>query len=326
MSDEVSERLIAKLEAEAKLVDRGEFTMDDVAARTKLAQYRLAEPSDWICLVVEAANLFGATRVGVVGKLAQMWIRFDGEPLDGAAIFSKAAASEDTDEPYSRLGLRNLAIAIWTLFGHYEVSAVEIESPRGRVRLHADGRTERWPGKEQTNLVRVFGLRDSERERERLRERCRHSPMAIAVERERISFGMRRWLVEREARGIMPIIDGERTIGYVGGKPDSSRATIQLMTHGVAAEVVSASTWEGLAILDVPLAKDLGERAVLRDAEFDRVMALVEAAASRVALDAPPEPIRAITPRPEQASPSEYLLVTAFLVMIFFVAMIALAF
>jgi hypothetical protein len=291
MSDSVSDRLVAQLEAQAKLVDHGEFTMDDAAARTKLAQFRLAEPSDWVCLVVEAATAFGATRVQVIGQLTQLWIRFDGEPLDGDEIFSTSSGNE---------GLRKLAIAISTLFGHYAVSAVEIESPRGRVRLHAEGRNERSASEERENLIRVLGLPEGERERERLRERCRYSPIAVDLEYERISFGLHGALVDRRARNITAIVDGEHTIGWVGWAPGSSPAEILLLTHGVITEIVHATTWEGLAIVDVPLRKDVGERAVLRDAEFERILALVEAAAPQIPREATPEP----EPQPEPAPPT----------------------
>jgi hypothetical protein len=276
VSDEVSNRLIAELEAEAKLVDHGEFTMDDVAARTKLARYRLADPSGWACLVVEAANLFGATRVEVFASIGQIRFVFDGEPVDGNAIFSSAAAVDGADETGSRLGLRKLAIAISTLFDQFAV-AVDIESPLGRVRVPLQGPNQGSPSNERNNVFRVLGV--PQNEAVHLHERCRHSPMRIEVEYQRISYGLRSWLVERRARNITAIVDGERTIGYVGWLPGESPASIQFMTHGVATELVTTTSWEGMAIVDVPLRKDVGERAVLRDAEFERVMALVEAAA-----------------------------------------------
>ncbi|MFV8753856.1 hypothetical protein ACNOYE_25200 [Nannocystaceae bacterium ST9] len=268
-TDEVAKRLIAELETDAQLVDRGAFTIDDAMARTKLAHFRLAEPAAWACLVVEAASCFGARRVDVFARLDQLEIRFDGPPLDGDAVFTDAFA-EGEPSP-RRVGARKLAIASATLFDQLRVAAIEIESPLARVRLLPEGANQREPSGERRNSIRVLGLRPTE-EHALLRSRCRYSPLAVSLEHHRVSRGLRQFLVDEGARDITPIVVAERTIGFAGW---GVAPAIHLLTHGVYAERVDASNC--LAILDVGLRKDLGENSIVRDEQFERSLALVEA-------------------------------------------------
>lgn len=296
--NEVAKRLIGALEADAELVDRGGFTIDEQAARTKFARFRMSEPQAWLCLLVEAAGLLGARSVEIVTGLDQVRVVFDGEPLAGDEVFSSAAESVSEPEGRSaRAAQRKLAIAFNTLFDPLGVGAIVIESARGRVRLQHEGPAERSSCAATRTTILVLGLAGTLREQALVRERCRYSALRVTLDYAPISLGMVAALREAEVRSHAPLLDAQgRTIGYVGTgwQPRDS----WLLTHGVLAERLPVAG--GVAIVDTSLAKDLGEHKVIRDAAFDQLVAQIEA---RIA--ALPEIGEPLDPQPQrQAEPA----------------------
>lgn len=302
----VASRLIASLEAEAEIVDRGAFTIDQTKAREKLRDYQLADAHAWTLLVVELATLLGAKAIYfdyTTPRATKIHFRAPplasellAEPLAGVfvSLDDELAASERA----ARRAWQKLAIAINALLGRAQ--RIEIES------LDAGGRGHRasWTGDEQGrfsldaverdaelsgNHLRVeFGAGDhAEAERELLRRACRRAHVLVMAGSEKLSFG---WKSHFEWRGdddeapsvaaTTPIRDDDfRMIGLAAQLPTRTPARLRIQTNGVLAEELEL---EGLrrgfsAIADLDLARDLSQSQVLRDGAFERMMSLVRA-------------------------------------------------
>jgi hypothetical protein len=314
--DEVAGRLIADLEAGAELVDHGAFSIDEAMARTTLAAYRLEDPDVWACLIVEAASLLGSSwvRASVDGELC---LEFGGEPIDADNLFTNAIASANASDPNRRAAARKLAIAIDAVFTRYPDALVEIESRKSRVRLRADAPNECTRGSDTHNVVRVKDVAQTQAE-QLLRDRCRYSSLDFAINHRNILRGLisrdlRDFVVDDRCTAILAIRDEDRTIGYAGFRGGEQPSVIELLTHGVAAERLFEPRVGFVAIVDVPLGKDIGERSVIRDAEFERILALVRATFDRIAVTNPaPAPLPSDVP-PDEARSRAILVGTAIL-------------
>lgn len=300
----VASRLIASLEAEAEIVDRGAFTIDQTKAREKLRDYQLADAHAWVLLVVELATLLGAKAVyfdytqpestNIHFRATALSREQLAEPLAG--VFASVDGELPASERAARRGWQKLAIAVNALLGR--ALRIEIES------LDAQGRGTRasWSGDEQGrfsldeverdaelagNHLRVaFGETSHvEAERELLRRACRRAPVLVMAGSVKLSFG---WKSHFEVRGdddeapsvapTTPIRDADfRMIGLAAQLPTRTPARLRVQTNGVLAEDIEL---EGLrrgftAIADLDLARDLSQSQVLRDAAFEHMLTLV---------------------------------------------------
>lgn len=303
----VASRLIASLEAEAEIVDRGAFTIDQTKAREKLRDYQLADAHAWTLLVVELAALLGAKAIyfDYTTPMATK-IHFRAPPLASellaeplAGVFVSLDDELAASERAARRAWQKLAIAINALLGR--AGRIEIES------LDAQGRGHRasWTGDEQGrfsldaverdvelagNHLRVeFGEREhAEAERELLRRACRRAHVLVMAGSEKLSFG---WKSHFESRGnddddeapsvaTTPIRDDDfRMIGLAAQLPTRTPARLRIQTNGVLAEELELEGWRRgfSAIADLDLARDLSQSQVLRDAAFERMLSLVRA-------------------------------------------------
>ena len=113
--------MLARLEADAELVDVGRFTVDGNAARGKLARHQLADPNHFVLLLVEAAHLFpgcGGLDFELSDRQRRTTVRFHAVELPSTelrgcfdALF--AAEADLEGEAAARLrGRRFLALAL----------------------------------------------------------------------------------------------------------------------------------------------------------------------------------------------------------------------
>ncbi|NUP09629.1 MAG: hypothetical protein HOW73_26585 [Polyangiaceae bacterium] len=113
-------------------IERGKLKVDARRAALKLKDHLLADPTSWLCEVVRAASLAGATFVDVRHDADDVFVRFDGAPwpvdlLDHAA--SEMHAGTDGRR------IRRLATAALASLGH-EPRAVTVfvrEAVSGKV-------------------------------------------------------------------------------------------------------------------------------------------------------------------------------------------------
>lgn len=198
---------IARLEAEGELVvDQGQFTLDAAAARTKLADFRLAERHAWVLLVVEAGELLpDARKIEFEIDNATTRVRLIGASLDAEdlrRLFDAVFAERGSAAVEAR---RRLAIASHTAAG-LDDRLVEIRSrdltlvldgdeTREQASPSADGPS---PLAKMIEIVvrdTALGARLSsdaaERERELLRLRACFAQTPVELDGEQISAGFR---------------------------------------------------------------------------------------------------------------------------------------
>lgn len=289
---DVVDRLIASLEADAEMVDHGEFTIDQAKARDKLRDYQLADADAWVLLVVELAALLGARAVYFdYTEPEQTQVRFR----------SRGFAREQLAEPLSGVfatgAWQKLAIACSALLGRAEV--IELAcldtagkgpqmrwtgDPEGKVELDDIERDAEQAG----NHLRVV-LDDRnhiERETELLRRACRCSPLLVMAGSEKLSWGWRA-VFEASAIATTEIRDDDfRSLGLAGQLPGGAKARLRIQTNGVFAEDIELDGCRPgfVAITDLDLVRDLAQRQVLRDAAFERMLGFVRRTHDQLAL------------------------------------------
>lgn len=308
-TDDVASRLIASLEAEAEIIDRGEFTIDETKARDKLRDHQLADPDAWVLLLVELASLLGAKaiyfdytepeRTAVHFRSAPFAHEQLAEPLSG--VFASVDAELAASEHARRRAWQKLAIAINALLGpSRRVELIQVDAagsgvraiwsgdPQGRFALEPATLDPEFAG---THVRVMFDDADHvERERALLRRACRHSPLLVMAGAEKLSFGWKSvFESKRESTrddedpampATTPIRDADfRTIGVAACLPGRANARVRVQTNGVFAEDIELEGCRRgfVALVDLDLARDLSQSQVLRDAAFDRMLAIVRA-------------------------------------------------
>lgn len=307
---DVVERLLASLEAEAEIVDHGEFTIDQAKARDKLRDYQLADPHAWVLLVVELAALLGARAVYFdYTQAEQTQIRFRSggftreqlaEPLSG--VFA-ATDGVDAAERARRRAWQKLAIALNALLGRatrIELACLDAAGrgqrmcwtgdPEGRVALDEIDRDPEQAG----NHLTVVGTRHVDRETELLRRACRCSPLLVMAGSEKLSHGWKAAFEPEQGRdddqeptpiATTPIRDEEfRSLGLATQTRSRGKARLRIQTNGVFAEDIDLEGFRPgfLAIADLDLARDLAQSLVLRDAAFEQMLQWVRVAHDRI--------------------------------------------
>jgi hypothetical protein len=295
MSETPTERLIAALEQGGRESEAGTWSLDEAAARRKLAEYRLADPRVWLCTIVEAAVVLGAPSIRVDRKLDGLHIAFGGLTPPLEQLFASVVGG-DTSDPRSRAA-RKLAIAFETMLERAEVASVEVAAGGVRLTLTKDERRhESCPPTDRTKIVVRRGLNWPEIDL--LAERGRYARASIlttsvtAPEAKPLSLGLEQALVDMEAtHARWPIVHEGRTVGWLGHRASADVGSkLVIVSAGITAELVHLRGKGEVAIVEWPLAKDLGENRVVRNEAFERVLTLVEAARTAHPRTPPPQP------------------------------------
>ncbi len=320
---DVAERLIASLEAEAEMVDRGDFTIDQVKARDKLRDYQLADPNAWVLLVVELASLLGAKAVYfdyTEPELTQVRFRSAGfeapqlaEPLSGVFAATESGGVADRAR---RAAWQKLAIAMNALLGRakrIELTCLDASGRGPRMRWTGDpeGRVETIetvevdPSKRGADptledersgnhlIVELHQRNHDEHETALLRRACHCSPLLVMAGAEKLSQGWKAMFEpaqrdddDEPAPAPTTIRDDDfRSLGLALQTPSRAKARLRVQTNGVFAEDIELEGWRPgfMAITDLPLARDLGQNQVLRDAAFERMLSFVRATHDQLA-------------------------------------------
>lgn len=308
MTGTPTERLIAELERGGSESEAGAWTLDEAAARTKLAAYRLADPRVWLCTIVEAAVLLGALSIRVERSVDALRIEFNGlaPPLDG--LFGAVLAGAVANDPRTRAA-RKLAIAFETMLERAEVSSIVIEAGSGRLALTKDQRTftTREPLGRSSIVVRRA---QSWPELDLLAERARYARVSISSasmidsEAKPLSRGPEQALDDAGATHVRwPIVHEGKPIGWLGHRPDADvDSRLAIVSDGILAELIPLQGKGEIAIVESSLAKDLGENKLLRDAALQQLLELVEAA--RAAHPHVPAPKLALPPARVEEAPT----------------------
>ncbi len=139
-------------------VATGRIRVDAARAVDKLRDYQLPEPTMWVLEVVRAAVLSRAERIFVLGDADDVWVSWDGPPIDAAQIARLFDELVDPAPSAARRHLRLLATGINTALGL---------SPRWIDIFVCDGATEASVVRYTPSLLarrddegRAIGLRD----------------------------------------------------------------------------------------------------------------------------------------------------------------------
>lgn len=301
-SASVAAQLIAALEGEAELVDRGSFDIDAEVALDKLARFQLADPSAYVLRLVEAGLLLGAQTVRVEISRRALRASFEApEPVElplvalerlfsvlvgvGAAEEISEAGSgprSGPDEP-ARAALVLLAVAMVTAMrgAPLELHIESVGADRKGHRRVFVGRgrptTERVEGDPGTRVLLIDPGRDVSSERALLVDRCRHALAEILVDGDCVS----RYPILDGALGRAPLHDAsDALVGEVGFEASKSPAVLVLAPTGVELERVVLDGLEPgfVAWVRAALPRDLSQGKVRRTAEFDGIVAAARAA------------------------------------------------
>lgn len=282
--DDVAKRHIAALERNGVVASEpGTWTLDETAARRKLAAHRLADADVWPCTIVEAATLLGALSIRFERRVDGLTIEFNGlvPPLDGlfAAVFAGT-----TSDPRTRAA-RKLAIAFETMLERAEVSSIAIEAGSGRLTLTPDERS--FASREplgHTKIVVRRGL--SWPELDGLALRCRYARASILMssmaksEAVPLALGLEQALVDTVATASRwPILAEGKAIGWLGHRPDAALdSQLVIVNDGILAGELPLAGKGMVAVVECSLAKDLAEHKLVRNEAFEQLLAQVQAA------------------------------------------------
>lgn len=108
--------MIGDLSGEGFVESHGQFTLDVEAARRRLADFRLADPYQWILKMTQAASLLDCTHVALTTSGNELGLRFEGlrVSLEEFTHGLQALSLED-DSSLRVRGLNHLAQAIHAL-------------------------------------------------------------------------------------------------------------------------------------------------------------------------------------------------------------------
>lgn len=325
----VTAALLDALDDEGELVEAGSsFSIDANRALAKLREFQLVDAHAYVLLLVEAAVLAGVETVEIEIDVAQVCVglgslSFDRDTLEQlfAAVFVELDGI-DPGERRRRRALQKLALACNAALS-LEPRAIELECTDGtgkglRLTLtpgRASGEiTELDSPPPSAIRIRSRALTeivDDSREAQLIRERCRFSATPIFLDGERVGQPLERALHTTLSSGELSLgvrarklrsieLDGVRigaaALRYGGGLAPELR----IVTNGVLAETLMLdelarpAAADFLAIVDLDLAKDLGQSKLLRGPAFDRVLDRVWAVHDEIA---PPEPGERATAR-----------------------------
>ena len=246
--DDPAGAMLARLEADAELVDVGRFTVDGTAARGKLARYLLANTNHFVLLLVEAGHLFPDCS-GLDFELSD-WrrrttVRFHDVELPSTelhACFDALFAAEADLEGEAAARLRGRRFLALALNAAMTLGVVVLGSGTTWLRVDERGMT---PCRAPRGMPAAPGamtiLRlddryadDTKARRRLLRQRARFSRIPLRVDGKAIDHGLHpNWLLD--ARDVVD--PRGRVIGRSGWIPDHDEpGRILFIVNGVALE------------------------------------------------------------------------------------------
>lgn len=291
--DSVAGRLAAELEGGGEFVDEGGFDIDANRALGKLAQFQLAEPRAYVLRWAEAGLIAGATqlRFDVDGDVLAASFDREGDPIviPGAALERLLAVlvsrGPPTQTQLPRELLAQLAVGVVAALG-LSPTYLAIESvgrDRGGARMvfgdagGVESLVDAEPGtriylREDLSVgSQLVGATGQRPEHLLLRDHCRYAATPIFLDGRRIS---QRPLLERPITSTPVVRDG-LVIGEAGLSPTADEpARAHLLSHGLLIETLVLHDCQPgfVAVIDVPLPRDLSRSTIARTAELDVAM------------------------------------------------------
>jgi hypothetical protein len=293
---DVALALVRELESEAELVDGGAFTFDLASARTKLAEFRLADPHAFVLLLVEAAHLLpGCSEIAFSIAADETRVALVGTTLAAhelQSLFDTVFVDLGTIEPESRrreLGRQRLALAI----------DAALSLPDASVELHASSadqrevvvnfgpagqtvRDEASVSPAPPSLALVFGhakrARDvAEQQRALLDARARYAKLPVLVDGRRVDDAT----PLEDVVAPVEIRDATGTlVGHAGWSTARTEPAALFIAHGVVVEELHELVWESgfVALVDADdLRRDLSLAKLVRDEAFAARVAAIHA-------------------------------------------------
>ena len=291
-SDDVAGSLIDALAGEGDHVDDGGFTLDRAAALAKLRSHQLAEPIEYLLILVEAAWAAEADdkqRSLKVECRSDTYVDFRGPSLDGPALLDLFAAvfaqtSGLADEPLRRarvlqlLGLAvNHALAL-------EIDAVTIDafdaeeapvrlrvSPTGELALVDEAPEPKLaPGWIRVQIHSMQGLARGLSERALLTRRCRYASFPVRVDGRLVS---KQPLSQLSGRKKITL-DG-RNVGEAGYRHEAEAqggAEILVINRGVELPLPDFGMPAGMfAFVSADLPMDLSRSQLVEGPELEQI-------------------------------------------------------
>ena len=293
MAESDVERLLAELRAGGRVDSRGAFTLDREKARDKMQRFQLADPRHYLLLLVQAAVLKGARRIGLAIDADDVRLDHDGDPWSVEdleqlynAMFARTADPAARARRELALGL-NAAMAIAPRWLRLESSSgghgVQLEMRPGRpdvfeavpgrpdgTRLHLRERF--TPGQA---IEFLQDLRGTLAEEALLRARCRYASIDIVLEGQALAAGPR-----VEGALVTVPLEGDALTGVAGVLPADLPPRVVWVTHGVIVtegEIRGAPPGVRVVAVAPGLSKDVSQAAFVQDERYEAAMSAVHA-------------------------------------------------
>ena len=284
-------QIVAALEAEATFVDEGEFSVDWQQAVRLMGSHALADSREWLPLVLQAGGLLGASTIQVTGGRSEVEVYFEQLTLSREELLEPLRPLTRDPADRRQNGLRKLARAQATLLAmsterielrvHDGLSAVYTQSEK---HVEAGKASSTKPG--ATLRVTFGGAPDQGRMIELARlleERCQFSNVPTSLRDQRVDRG---WNAAFD--GTVPTVEildsSGKPVGRAGFRADeSATAKLLIQSGGVLIEQVPLpeSGAGFVAIVDLELPVDLSQRKVVRNQDFETMLAWVHDAHQR---------------------------------------------
>jgi hypothetical protein len=340
-SEDVASSLIEALAGEGEHVDEGAFTLDPAKARQKLREYQLAEPLGYVLLLVEAAHVGDARhasgpridfQLGSTTRASFPGVILSDEQLCNpfSAVFR--GGKEGPSRVLQLLGLAaNAALAagaerieLHNVGADEHLRCVTIERD-GEARIEVRESTgARVPGHTVFRYVGgALQIGRAAKELALLQAHCELASIPITVDGERIDAGQKAAFAGYRRVQTSSISVDELGIVGTAARIGAEPAKALILTRGVLAETLELERCRPgfVAVVDVDLRKDLSQRRVLRDEQFEAVLAAIVRADERLpwSTDASKRP-----ERDDQAwiGPVVILVIASFSILIVLLAML----
>lgn len=308
-SEDVASSLIEALAGGGEHVDDGVFTLDPAKARQKLREYQLAEPLAYVLLLVEAAHI-ADTR----STPSRPRIDFGLGSTTRASFRGVVLSDEQLCNPFSAVfrGSNDLAgdelvrTRVLQLLGlaanaalaagaeRLEIQNTDAEKRSRCVTIDRNGETQ-LELRESTDasvpghtVFRFVGgglqIGRAAKELALLQAHCELASIPITVDGERIDAGQKAAFAGfRRVQTTSIAIDDHGIVGTaarLGAEP----AKALILTRSVLAETIELENCRPgfIAVVDVDLRKDLSQRRVLRDEQFEPVLGAILRAEERL--------------------------------------------
>ena len=331
-SNELVAQLVDELDGDAQLVDAGEFTLDPAQARLKLREYQLADPNGYLLLLVEIARLADPNRTSISFTLGRpLVVEFESIELELDAlehllggVFRSRSGLRGEELRHARvMRLLGLALNAALALEPEQVSIGWLQDsgmgaglrfvPSGESeRVHMMGEESMRPrARFEVHFGPLANLSFSD-ERELIERHCSFAPFPVDVDGQVISRGLRAGLDHDGAERLghtppeLVSLSEVTRLGLANNCNTEAPPVLLLLTRGVLSETLEL---EGLrpgfrAIVDIDARKDLAQAKVLRDPQFDAMLAAVRRAHDKL----PPAPVAVAPSEDAQVAPAVIVL------------------